>query len=155
MYYVVTGRYKEEGEDGTTFEYVTEVPNIDCIYSMAEDEGEEVIAIREMTIPELIEREKETLMGTVARTYVFARYRDKDFDTRLQKLKEFDMEGEEFFLALKSFNERQAYLRRLMHRKKKGKIDLDEFLKIMNGLVDCTEEEDVENLIKKMEDEVE
>ncbi len=94
-------------------------------------------------------------MDTVVRTYIFARYQNVDFETRIQKLKEFDMESEDFFLALKSFNERQMYLRRLMHRKKKGKIDLDEFLKIMNGLVDCTEEEAVGNLIKKMEDGIE
>lgn len=59
--------------------------------------------------------------------------------------------GEEFFLALKSFNERQRYLRRLLHRKKKGKIDLDVFLRIMNGLVNCTEESDIENLLNKIE----
>lgn len=155
MYYMVTGRHKSEGQNGITFEYVADVDTIDRIYDIADDEDEEVISIREMTIPELIEREKRELMGTVARTYVFARHKDADFDTRIQKLKEFDMESEDFFLALKSFNERQRYLRRLMHRKKKGKIDLEEFLKIMNGLIDCTEEEDVDNLIKKMEDEIE
>ena len=155
MYYKVVGRHKSEEENNTTFEYIANVPNIECIYDMAEDEGEEVLSVCEMTISELIEREKAMLMGTVARTYVFAKHRDDDFDTRVQKLKEFDMEGEEFFLALQNFNERQRYLRRLMHRKKKGKIDLDEFLKIMNGLVDCTEEEDIDNLIRTMEDKLE
>lgn len=155
MYYKVTGRHKSECENNTTFEYIANVPDIECIYSMAEDAGEEVLNVCEMTISELIEREKLELMNTVARTYVFAKYHDCDFETRLQKFGELDWKSEDFFLALKSFNERQNYLRRLMHRKKKGKIDLDEFLKIMNGLVDCTAEEDIDNLLKKMEDKLE
>ena len=155
MYYMVTATHAKDGEDGVTFEYVANAPDVECVYSMAEDSGERVLSIREMTMPELIEHEKQELMETVARTYVFAKYKDKDFETRLQKLKKFDMQGEEFFLALKSFNERQAYLRRLMHRKKKGKIDLDRFLEIMNGLVDCTDEDDIDNLISKMDEEIE
>ena len=155
MYFMVTGKHISEEENNTTFEYIVNVPNIECIYSMAADEGEEVIDIREMTIAELIEREKQELLETVARTYVFACHQDADFNTRIKKLQQFDMAGEEFFLALQSFNERQRYLRRLMHRKKKGKIDLDEFLKIMNGLVDCTTEEDIDNLIKETEDKIE
>ena len=155
MYYMVTATHAIDGEDGVAFEYVVNAPDIECVYSMAEDTGERVLAIREMTVLELIEREKQDLMDTVARTYVFATYKDKNLETRLQKLKEFDMQGEEFFLALKSFNERQAYLRRLLHRKKKGKIDLDKFLEIMNGLVDCTEEDDIDNLISKIDEEIE
>ncbi|MBQ4268085.1 MAG: hypothetical protein IJB97_00375 [Clostridia bacterium] len=152
MYYMVTATH---AKDGVTFEYVANVPDVESVYSMAEDSGERVLSIREMTVSELIEREKQELMDTVARTYVFAKYKDKDFETRLQKLKEFNMQGGEFFLALKSFNERQMYLRRLLHRKKKGNIDLDKFLEIMNGLVDCTDEDDIDNLISKMDEEIE
>lgn len=155
MYYVVTAKHKSKEENNTIFEYIANVPNIECIYSMAEDAGEEVLSVQEMTIPELIEHEKATLMDTVVRTYVFGKYQACDFETRLQKLKEFNTESEEFFLALQEFNKRQMVLRRLMHRKNKGKIDLDEFLKIMNGLVDCTEEEDIDNLIREMEDKLE
>ena len=42
-----------------------------------------------------------------------------------------------------------------MHCKKKGKIDLDEFLKIMNGLVDCTAEEDIDNMVQEMQNKTE
>ena len=74
MYYVVTAKHKSE---------------------------EEIVSIREATVAELIEREKQELMDTVARMYVFARHQDEDFEMRLQKLKEFDMQGEEFFLRSK------------------------------------------------------
>jgi hypothetical protein len=154
MYYKVTAKYKTD-EDNTTFEFIADTEDIQHIYDAAEDEGEEILDIREMTFPELIEHEKRNLMQTVARTYIFAKYRDYDFQTRLQKFGEMDWEGEEFFLALKSFNERQDYLRRLMHCKKKGKIDLDEFLKIMNGLVDCTAEEDIDNMVQEMQNKTE
>lgn len=155
MYFKVVGRYKSEDGDNPTFEYVADVDTKERVYDMAEDAGEEVLSISEITISELIEREKAMLMDTVVRTYVFARYRDEDFDTRLEKLKEFDRQSEDFYLALQEFNRRQMYLRRLMHRRNKGKIDLNEFLQMMNGLVDCTEEEDVDNLIRKMEDKLE
>lgn len=155
MYYKVTAKHKSKEENNTVFEYVATAPNIECIYSMAEDAGEEVLSVQEMTIRELIEHEKAALIDTVVRTYVFGKYQDCDFETRLQKLKEFDIKSEEFFLALQEFNKRQMVLRRLMHRKNKGKINLDEFLKLMNGLVDCTEEENIDNLIRKMEDKLE
>lgn len=155
MYFKVVGRYKSEDGDNPTFEYVADVDTKERVYDMAEDAGEEVLSISEITISELIEREKAMLMDTVVRTYVFARYRDEDFDTRLEKVKKFDRQSEDFYLALQEFNRRQMYLRRLMHRRNKGKIDLNEFLQMMNGLVDCTEEEDVDNLIRKMEDKLE
>ena len=155
MYYKVTAKHKSKEENNTFFEYVANAPNIERIYNMAEDAGEEVLSVQEMTIPELIEHEKAALIDTVVRTYVFGKHRDFDFETRLQKLKGFDIKSEEFFLALQEFNKRQMVLRRLMHRKKKGKIDLEKFLQIMNGLMDCTEEEDIDGLIRKMEDKLE
>ena len=106
MYYKVTAKYKTD-EDNTTFEFIADTEDIQHIYDAAEDEGEEILDIREMTFPELIEHEKRNLMQTVARTYIFAKYRDSDFQTRLQKFGEMDWEGEEFFLALKRFNERK------------------------------------------------
>jgi hypothetical protein len=80
MYYMVTATHAKDGEDGVTFEYVANAPDIECVYGMAEDSGERVLSIQEMTMPELIEHEKQELMDTVARTYVFAKYKDKDFD---------------------------------------------------------------------------
>ena len=53
----------------------------------------------------------------------------------MKKFNEFDWEGEEFFLALQSFNNHDASFRRLMKRKKSGEIELDEFLEIMDGIV--------------------
>ena len=113
MYYKVTSRYKNKGKKAATFEYITDVPDVESVYGMADDCGEEVLNVCEMTIPEIIEHEKRNLLQTVVRAYVFTKYRNYDVKTRMKKLDEFDWEGEEFFLALQAFNNHQAHLRRL------------------------------------------
>jgi hypothetical protein len=135
MYYKVTVRYKNKGKKAPTFEYITDAPDIESVYGMADDCGKEVLNVCEMTIPEIIEHEKRNLLQTVVRAYVFTKYRNYDVKTRMKKFNEFDWEGEEFFLALQSFNNHDASFRRLMKRKKSGEIELDEFLEIMDGIV--------------------
>ena len=81
MYYMVTATHVKDGEKGVTFEYVASAPDVECVYSMAEDSGERVLSIREMTMPELIEHEKQDLM-TRLRGRMFLR----NIRTRILKL---------------------------------------------------------------------
>ena len=148
MYYKVTSKYRNKGKKAATFEYITDAADIWSVYGTADDCGEKVLNFCEMTIPEIIEHEKRNLLQTVVRAYVFTKYRDCDVKTRMKKLHEFDWEGEEFFLALQAFNNHQAHLRRLMCRKKKGEIELDEFLGIMDNLLDYIDEENVDKVLE-------
>ena len=71
MYYKVTAKYKTD-EDNTTFEFIAETEDVKHICLAAEDDGEEILGIREMTFPELIEHEKEMLMGNGC-AYIYLR----------------------------------------------------------------------------------
>ena len=37
MYYKVTVRYKNKGKKAPTFEYITDAPDIESVYGMADD----------------------------------------------------------------------------------------------------------------------
>ena len=150
MYYLITGTYEDEDGSGN-FEWVVEAENQAAAIAQLE-KGETLVSIREISVEERIEREERELLKGVKSEYISQLTEGLTLREASRKIKELDANPEIYYLALKSFNERQRLTRRLKRQKGYGELSMTEYVKVLNKLIDAQTEEEFNNVLNSLEE---
>ena len=112
---------------------------------------EEVTEIKEITLEECIEHEEKIMRSYVCKDYTLRRCLDMEEDAYLETQKELNAQSELYLKALREYNRREVLIKRLMRMKSIEKMQMGEYFKILNELLDAETDEEMNKILRRIE----
>lgn len=147
MYYLLKGRLSDEG--GARFAWVIEAESEDEAIAQL-TETEVIEEIREISVEERIEREKNELSAAIKNDYMARRYGDYPVREFCNIYKEMKSNHEMYYKALYEFNTIHRLVKRLYQRREFKKMNVEQFSDMISKLVDVKSEEELSALLQSV-----
>lgn len=149
MYYLVKGVVSDEyGE--SSFEWVVEADSLEAAKTKLE-KHEVLEEIREISVEERIEREKQAMFHSVKWEYLERRYGDCGVREFTKRQREMKTNAEMFYKALVENNITHRLLKRLNRRNGFEKITIAQFFDLVNKLIDAQTEEEFNSILHSVD----
>lgn len=146
MYYLIKGKIEDDFGCGT-FEWVVEAATKEEAVAKLED-GEQLESIREISVVERIEREERELLKGVKGEYISRIMEGLTLREAAKKSKELDTNQEIYYLALKSFNQRQRLAKLLKKNELYKDWTVGEFEEKIKQLSQATTEDEFNKILE-------
>ena len=146
MYYLIKGKIEDDFGCGT-FEWVVEATTKEEAVAKLED-GEQLESIREISVVEGIEREERELLKGVKGEYISRIMEGLTLREAAKKSKELDTNQEIYYLALKSFNQRQRLAKLLKKNELYKDWTVGEFEEKIKQLSQATTEDEFNKILE-------
>ncbi len=162
MYYFVKFTWKDEElakDPNFTFlpsEWVVEADSKEDAIKQIKDDTEldEILEIREISVEERIQRERDELFEMVKREYTSRRYANKSIKECANSSEEMENNLELQYLAIKEFNAKQRLTRRLSRQEGFNELTIAEFNKKVAQLliaIDANNEEEFNKVLNSVQ----
>ena len=146
MYYLIKGKIEDDFGCGT-FEWVVEAATKEEAVAKLED-CEQLESIREISVVERIEREERELLKGVKGEYISRIMEGLTLREAAKKSKELDTNQEIYYLALKSFNQRQRLAKLLKKNELYKDWTVGEFEEKIKQLSQATTEDEFNKILE-------
>ena len=146
MYYLIKCKIEDDFGCGT-FEWVVEAATKEEAVAKLED-GEQLESIREISVVERIEREERELLKGVKGEYISRIMEGLTLREAAKKSKELDTNQEIYYLALKSFNQRQRLAKLLKKNELYKDWTVGEFEEKIKQLSQATTEDEFNKILE-------
>ena len=107
--------------------------------------------IKEITLEECIEHEEKIMRSYVRKDYTLRRCLDMEEDAYFETQKELNAQSELYLKALREYNRREVLMKRLMRMKGLEKMQMGEYFKILNELLDAETDEEMNKILRRIE----
>lgn len=149
MYFLMKGVVRDEHGEGT-FEWVLEADSIEAAKAQL-DENEILEEIREISVEERIEREKNTIFESAKRDYLYRRYSECSIREYSKYQRQMETDPEMYYKALVEYNKAHRLMKRLNRRNGFEKITIAQFFELVNKLIDAQTEEEFNSILHSVD----
>ena len=152
MYYLVIGYVKDKttGDYEGSFDWILEAESEEAAKAQLE-ENEILEEIREISVEERIEREKQEIFKSVKAEYLTRRYGRCPKEENLRRQDELETDPERFYEALVEYNKSRRLIKRLRRLKGFDKVTINQYFDLVNKLIDAKTEEEFNTILHSVD----